>query len=50
MFAGQTLLITNCSALQGFYLGSRIKVITKRDDCPYVTEISISKVKGKTIV
>lgn len=30
--------------LQGFYLGDRIKVVTKRDDCPYVTEITISKV------
>ncbi|XP_078348913.1 structural maintenance of chromosomes flexible hinge domain-containing protein 1-like [Oculina patagonica] len=29
----------------GFYLGDRIKVITKREECPYVTEISISKEK-----
>ena len=29
---------------QGFYLGDRIKVITKKDECPFVTEITISKV------
>lgn len=29
----------------GFYLGDRIKVITKREECPYVTEIAISKEK-----
>lgn len=29
----------------GFYLGDRIKVITKKDECPYVTEITISKEK-----
>ncbi|XP_032236995.2 structural maintenance of chromosomes flexible hinge domain-containing protein 1-like isoform X1 [Nematostella vectensis] len=29
----------------GFYLGDRIKVVTKRVECPYVTEITISKEK-----
>ncbi|KAK2571643.1 Structural maintenance of chromosomes flexible hinge domain-containing protein 1 [Acropora cervicornis] len=29
----------------GFYLGDRIKVITKKDECPFVTEITISKEK-----
>ncbi|XP_073245527.1 structural maintenance of chromosomes flexible hinge domain-containing protein 1-like [Porites lutea] len=29
----------------GFYLGNRIKVITKKEECPYVTEITISKEK-----
>ena len=37
-------------SLQGFYLGNRIKVITKREECPYVTEISISKVMTKVSV
>ena len=33
-----------CFSSQGFYLGNRIKVITKKEECPYVTEITISKV------